>query len=180
MPSIMASVIADCIAKELGKGRMINPLPTSWRPLLHVNRFGLIPKGHNNGKFRLITDLSFPHGASVNDGISSDLVLLSYITVDDVAEIVQELGRGALLAKMDIEAVYWLIPVHPQDRILQGMDWYGLCRPLPSVWLTVSTKSIQRGGGCIVLVPSAGWYPVGCALPRRLHYCGSARLRRVL
>ena len=119
----MASVIADCIAKELGKGRMIDPLPTLWRPLLHVNRFGLIPKGHNNGKFRLITDLSFPHGASVNDGISSDLVSLSYISVDDVAEIVQELGRGALLAKMDIEAAYWLIPVHPQDRILQGMVW---------------------------------------------------------
>ena len=78
-----------------------------------MNRFGLIPKGHNNGKFRLITDLSFPHGASVNDGITSDLVSLSYITVDDVAEIVQELGRGALLAKMDIEAAYWLIPVHP-------------------------------------------------------------------
>ena len=157
----MASVIADCIARELGKGRMIDPLPTSWRPLLHVNRFGLIPKGHNNGKFRLITDHSLPHGASANDGISSDLVSLSYITVDGVAEIVQELGRGTLLAKMDIEVSYWLIQVHPQNHILQGMDWYGLCRPLPSVWLTVSTKSIQRSGGCIVLVPSAGWHPVG-------------------
>ena len=94
---------------------------------------------------------------------SVHLVSLSYITVDDVAEIVQELGRETLLAKMDIEAVYWL---HPQDRILQGMDWYGLCRPLPSVWLTVSTKSIQRGGRCIVLVPSAGWHPVGHVLPR--------------
>ena len=30
----------------------------------------------------------------MNDGISSDLVSLSYITVDDVAEIVQDLGRG--------------------------------------------------------------------------------------
>ena len=169
MPSIMASVIADCIAKELGKGRMIDP-PSD---LVEA----LIAWLWVNPERSEVPDLSFPHGASVNDGISSDL---SYITVDDVAEIVQELGRGALLAKMDIEAAYWLIPVHPQDRILQGMDWYGLCRPLPSVWLTVSTKSIQRGGGCIVLVPSAGWYPVGCALPRRLHYCGSARLRRVL
>ena len=94
---------------------------------MHVNRFGVNPE---SPKFRLITDLSFPHGASVNDGISSDLVSLSYITVDGVAEIVQELGRGALLANMDIEAAYWLIPIHPQDRILQGMDWYGLCRPL--------------------------------------------------
>ena len=102
---------------------MISPLPTSWRPLLHVNRFGLILKGHNNGKFRLITDISF--------GISSDyLVSLSYITVDDVAEIVQELGRGTLLAKMDIEAAYWLLPVHPQNRMeWNGMVYVDLCFP---------------------------------------------------
>ena len=29
---------------------------------LHVNRFGIILKGHNTGKWRLITDLSFPPG----------------------------------------------------------------------------------------------------------------------
>ena len=104
---------------------MIGPLPRSWRPLLHINRFGLIPKGHDSGKFRLITDLSFPHGASVNEGICPDLVSLSYIAVDDVAEIVQRLGKGSLLAKMDIEAAYRLIPVHPQDRVLQGMEWEG-------------------------------------------------------
>ena len=61
----------------------------------------------------------------MNDGISSDLVSLSYIAVDDVAEIVQELGRGTLLAKMDIETAYRLIPVHPQDRVLQDMEWEG-------------------------------------------------------
>ena len=108
---------------------------------MHVNRFGLIPKGHNNGKFRLITDLS---RASVIDGISSDLVLLSYITVDDVAEIVQELGRGALLAKMDIEAAYWLIPVHPQDRILQGMDWYGLVRSMSTPAFCLAYSQHQK------------------------------------
>ena len=97
----------------------------SWRPLLHINRFGLIPKGHDSGKFRIITDLTFPHGASVNEGVCSDLVSLSYIAVDDVAEIVQRLGGESLLAKMDIEAAYRLIPVHSQDRVLQGMEWDG-------------------------------------------------------
>ena len=127
MPStrLWPGVIADYIAKELGKGRMIDPLLTSWRPLLYVNHLGLIPKGHNTWKFHLITDCSFPHGASVNDGISSDLVSLSYTTVDDMAEIVQEFGRGTLLAKMDIEAAYQLIPVHPQDCILKGKEWDG-------------------------------------------------------
>ncbi len=118
-------LIGEYISKELGEGRMIGPLPMSWRPIIHLNRVGLVPKGHNSGKFRLITDLSFPHGASANDGISPDLVSLSYIAVDDVAAIVQELGKGSLLAKMDIEAAYRLIPVHPHDRVLQGMEWDG-------------------------------------------------------
>ena len=127
MPSsrLRPSVITDYLAGELGKNRMIGPLPMSWRLLLHINRFRLIPKGHDSGKFRLITDLLFSHGASVNEGICSDLVSLSYIAVDDVAEIVQRLGTGSLLAKMDIEAAYRLIPVHPQDRVLQGMEWDG-------------------------------------------------------
>jgi len=46
-------------------------------------------QGPNPGKFCLIIDLSFPHGASVNEGICVDLVSLSYITVDQVAEITQ-------------------------------------------------------------------------------------------
>ena len=125
MPStrLRPEVITEHIAKEVGKGRMIGPLPPSLKHVLHVNRIGLIPKGHSAGKFHLITDLSFPRGASVNDGISPDLVSLSYITVDDVAEIVQRLGKGSLLAKMDIEAAYRLIPVHPHDRILQAVQW---------------------------------------------------------
>ena len=127
MPSteLKPEKISEYIEKELARGRMIGPLPLTWRPHLHINRFGLIPKGHNTGKYRLITDLSFPRGASVNDGISPDLSTLSYITVDQVAEVAHRLGRGALLAKMDIESAYRLIPVHPQDRILQGMEWLG-------------------------------------------------------
>ena len=77
------------------------------------------------GKFRLIMDLSFPQGASVNDGISQDLSTLSYVTVDEVAEIATQLGKGALPFKMDIQSAYRLIPVHPQDRVLQGMEWKG-------------------------------------------------------
>ena len=117
--------IRKYLADELSRGHMLGPLPLTWKPLVHINRFGLIPKGHNTGKFRLITDLSYPHGQSVNDGIDSDLCSLSYSCVDDVAEIAARLGQGALLAKVDIESAYRLIPVHPQDRILQAMEWEG-------------------------------------------------------
>ncbi len=67
----------------------------------------------------------------MNDGISSDLVSLSYIAVDGVTVIVQELGKRSLLAKMDIEAAYRLVQVHPHDRVLQGMEWDGKISCLP-------------------------------------------------
>jgi len=125
MPStrLHPDVITRYITEEVGKGRMIGPLLPSSEPLLHVSRFGLIPKGHGTGKFRLITDLSFPHGASVNEGIDTDLVSLSYMSVDRVAEVVETLGKGSLLAKMDIEAAYRLVPVHPHDRVLLAVKW---------------------------------------------------------
>ena len=44
---------------------------------------------------------------------------------DEVASLVSELGKGALLAKVDIHAAYRLIPVHPQDRLLLAMRWEG-------------------------------------------------------
>lgn len=70
----------------------------------------------------MITDLSYPPGASVNDGIDSDLCSLKYVTVDRVAEIVHALGRGSLMAKVDIEAAYRLVPVHSEDRPLLGVE----------------------------------------------------------
>ena len=120
-------VISDYLKKELSLERMLGPFHPSTPGLdeVHTNRFGVIPKGHNTGKWRLITDLSYPPGLSVNDGIDSDLCSLSYIKVDHVAQIVSNLGRGALLAKVDIESAYRLIPVHPDDRPLQAVQWEG-------------------------------------------------------
>ena len=57
---------------------MLGPfLPSDGLPPLHINRFGVIPKGHNTGKWRLITDFSFPPRASVNEGIDPELCSLS-------------------------------------------------------------------------------------------------------
>ena len=86
--------------KELGLGRMLGPF-TDADPLppVHINRFGVIPKGHNTGKFRLITDLSFPANKSVNDGIDKGLCSMVYIRVDEVAAIATRMGPGALMAK---------------------------------------------------------------------------------
>ncbi len=85
---------------------------------------GVTPKGHQPGKWLLITDLSFPPDASVNDEIDPTACSMQYTSVKKVARAAQSLGRGALLAKLDIQAAYRLVPVHPQDRSLLGVRWH--------------------------------------------------------
>ena len=60
------------------------------------------------------------------DGISPDDCSLEYTTVDKVATIALRLGKGTLLAKIDIKSAYCIIPVHPAaDRSLLGIKWQG-------------------------------------------------------
>ena len=85
--------------------------------------FGVIPKKGQPGKWRLMVDLSSPWEASVNDGISADEFTLHYITVDQIIRSVSRLGKGALMAKFDVESAYRNVPVHPSDHHLLGMKW---------------------------------------------------------
>ena len=70
MPSAVAhpEVVDKYLLKELNRGSIAGPF--LWEPIrdLHVNRFGLIPK-QRAGEWRMIIDLSFPRGGSVNDFI---------------------------------------------------------------------------------------------------------------
>ena len=116
-------VVRDYLDAELRRGVLQGPFLREEVPEVHLNRFGVIPKSSQPGKWRLIVDLSHPDGRSVNDGISPELCSLQYVRVDDVAKQLLELGPGALMAKMDIKSAYRIVPVHPQDRFLLGMQW---------------------------------------------------------
>ena len=116
-------VINDYLEEEREAGNILSPFCPSSFPNLHLNRFGVIPKKHQPQKWRLITDLSFPDHASVNEAIDPTLCSLEYTSVEEVAEAALRLGSGSLLAKIDIKSAYRLIPVHPADRLLLGMSW---------------------------------------------------------
>ena len=117
-------MITEYIEREVALGRFLGPFSHP-PPNTHLNRFGVIPKGHTPGKWRLITDLSAPRGLSVNDGIAPRLCSLRYVTVDEIAAITAALGQGALIAKLDIESAYRIVPIHPDDRPLLGVQWQG-------------------------------------------------------
>lgn len=100
---------------------------------IHVSAIGLIPKPHQPGRFRLIVDLSAPEGGSVNDGVSPALCSLQYASVVQAAQMVKQLGRGAVMAKLDLKSAYRMVPVHSEDRsLLCGGAQSIAIRPFPS------------------------------------------------
>ena len=117
------AVVDRYLATEVGLGRILGPLEPSSLPLVVINKFGVIPKSHQPGRWRLIVDLSHPNGWSVNDGIQPELCSLSYTSVDEALRLILPLGPGTQLAKFDIESAYRLVMVHPDDRHLLGMKW---------------------------------------------------------
>ena len=117
-----ADVVTNYLQDERAQQRVIDP-PFSGGRTAHLSPFGVIPKPRQPGKWRLILDLSSPHGHSVNDGIDPHLCSLSYSRVDDATTRILALGRGTLLAKMEIQSAYQLISVHLDDRHLLGMRW---------------------------------------------------------
>ena len=118
------NVVQEYLVKECVEGRILGPLPVSDFPMVHISRFGVIPKG-SSGKWHLIVDLLAPEEHSVTDRIREDLCSLKYVLVDNAVQAVLRLGWGAQLAKVDIRSAYWIILVHTEDRWLLGMSWAG-------------------------------------------------------
>ena len=68
-------LVREYLQKKCRLGRTLGPFPTAEQlPQLHINQFGIIPKGHNSRKFRLITDLSFPVKQSVSEALMLNCV----------------------------------------------------------------------------------------------------------
>ena len=87
-------VVDSYLANEAALGRVAGPFEFPPLPGLHISSFGVLPKRGQPGKWRLIVDLSSPHGSSVNDGISEDEFTMQYIHLDQIIGMVSQHGRG--------------------------------------------------------------------------------------
>ena len=110
---------------------MLGQFPQDQATGLHVDRMGWPLKDTHllEMKWRLITDLSYPEGTSVNGAIRSELCSLMYTSVELVARAALSLGVGALLAKLDMSA-YRLIPsyltvIYWQSSGVDSAVWMG-------------------------------------------------------
>jgi len=118
-----AAAVSKSIAKDLSLGRKLGPF--SVPPFINFvgSPMGAFLKKRSSTKVRVIHDLSWPPGSSVNDHISAELFSLQYMSVDDVANVIKDIGRGALLAKLDLSDAFHHILVWPEDWELLGSTW---------------------------------------------------------
>ena len=89
-------------------------------PDVQVSPIGVIPKHNRPDKLRLIVDLTYPEGESVNAGLDRAQCSIRYTSVDTAAQIISQLGAGTQLAKFDLKDAYRIVPVHPG---VLGMQW---------------------------------------------------------
>ena len=127
LPSVRLNrqVVDNYIHDEAASGKLKAVAMAQELPQIHLSPIGVIPKPNQPGKFRLICDLSSPHSQSVNDGIAPELCSLQYASVDQAVALASRLGRGSLMAKLDLKSAYRMIPVHLEDQQLLGLEWGG-------------------------------------------------------
>ena len=67
--------------------------------------------------------LSAPPDSSINDGIDKEEFTLRYATIDDAVHMINQLGSGSLLAKIDIKSAFRTLSVGVEDKELLGIRW---------------------------------------------------------
>ena len=112
--------MSAAIAKEVVRGHTVGlSLPLRF-PCSPAPRWAA-PKKPDS--WRLILDLSAPAGCSVNDGIPVENGAVQYVRFDQIVRMVAQLGRGALIAKVDLKHAFRQCPVHPDDWPLLCYKW---------------------------------------------------------
>lgn len=112
------------LKKEMSKLRISGPFDTPPFQNFVCSPLGLVPK-KEPGQFRLIHDLSYPKGNSVNSCIPSEFTSVNYQNIETVVELVQFYGPKCQMAKCDIQDAFFLLPIQKDDHHLLGFHWQG-------------------------------------------------------
>ena len=148
--------VTHYIATELGHRALLGPFEGP--PATNCHFSPLMTRHKRDSKFRrVIVDLSWPQGASVNDGISRTVYVdgpmtISLPTPDDMERAVVALGQGAFLYKTDLSRGYRQLRIDPLDWPLLSFMHEGRCFMdiCPPFGLRSSAMAMQRVSQAIV------------------------------
>ena len=115
------------LQEEIDHKAILGPYKDSPIDNLHISPFMTRDKPNSSNR-RVIIDLSWPHGGSVNAGVPTDRYLgtdfvLTYPSVDNITQEVLKLGRGCKIFKVDISRAFRHVPIDPRDLDLLGLHW---------------------------------------------------------
>ena len=129
--------VSHYLQEEMGFKAILGPFDAPPIKNLHIYPFMTRPKPSSDHR-RVIIDLSFPKGQSVNQGVSSDQYLntsfiLSLPTIDNITQKIRKYGKGSLIYKIDISHAFRHVKIDPDSYFLLGLklDKYYLDTCLP-------------------------------------------------
>ena len=119
----------EALIKYVQKEQQYKAVMGPYKHIPFSSRVGISPLStrakKNSEDRRIILDLSFPPGDSVNDGILKDNYLgfqtrLTFPKVDEFAFRIYSLGKGCSMFKVDLSRYFRQIPLDPGDYSLIG------------------------------------------------------------
>jgi hypothetical protein len=151
-----ATMVNEALAPDLETGRLFEP-PVGISSC-HIHAVGAVPKTAHS--VRVIHDHSRPYGSALNESLSQ--TSFSFASVDDAIKLMRP---GSYMAKVDIEAAYWHVPIDPADWDKLAFRWpddrllfdaylqFGLknaCEVFHRISSAITRILARRGIRCIV------------------------------
>ena len=124
------SDIQAYLDEEVAFGAIIGPFKSNPISNGHTSPFMSRPKPNSDVR-RVIVDLSWPKGMSVNDGVDKHGYMgsdfsLTFPSIDHLTTELAKLGPGAHIYKIDISRAFRHLKMDPFDYDLLGLNWNGV------------------------------------------------------
>ena len=121
--------VTQYLDKKRALGAILGLVRDKDKHLVHCSPLLTRPKDNNN-TCRVILDLYFPPGQSVNDLVDKQRFdgyefTLKFPSIDDIVEDVKKYGSRALLSKIDVARAFHNLRVNPGDALNFGISWQG-------------------------------------------------------
>ena len=180
--TLFPSHVNTYLQEEKGFKAIYGPFNEKPFERLHCSPFITREKPDSENR-RVIVDLSWPKGNSVNDFVNSDeymgtKFMLTFPSIDDITAQIIRLGHGCLLYKVDISRAFRHIKVDPSEYDKLGLNWEGFyfdsCLPFG---FKHGSKIFQRTSDAVKYIMSNQNYDIinyiddliGFGLPSTVH-----------
>ena len=168
------------LQKEFDNKAIIGPFKTNpFDSGLKISPLNSLPK-EDTSERRVILDLSYPVGISINDFISKEEYMgekidLVYPKVDDFIQLIKQKGRGCLLFKKDLRRAFRQIKLCPLDYNLVSFTWkkHIFCDCVLSMGSRSATFCCQRLTNAITFI----MFKIGISVLNYLDDLSSAETR---